>query len=236
MKKNLVIKILYVLFITLFSNNSNVMATTLADNRIMGKNTKPHIIFQCHDINDPKAYLLGFTPVSHNNEPYYVVSYFRMQNGNYLPDAGESLMFVLDEFHGGKNVWFNIVKHENYIGLYYNYLGEGLNLHRSLQEWLTQGFIMIRPIKNNQIPESAKLSLNEKKVNEIISNLKTLDAKIKKLKEAYNDDPVNHLNNIFIENANLYNYFTKIYEIGQLGIKDLVVGDHFTNKELCKKN
>ena len=58
MKKNLVIKILYVLFIALFSNNSNLMATTLADNRIMGKNTKPHVIFKCHDINDPKAYLL----------------------------------------------------------------------------------------------------------------------------------------------------------------------------------
>ena len=51
----------------------------------------------------------------------------------------------------------------------------------------------------------------EKKVNEIISNLKTLDGKIKKLKKAYNDDPVNHLNDIFIENAKLYNYFTKIY-------------------------
>ena len=95
---------------------------------------------------------------------------------------------------------------------------------------------MIRPIKNNQIPESAKQSLDEKKVDEIISNLKTSDAKIKKLKESYNDDPVNHLNNIFIENAKLYNYFTKIYEIYDLGIKDLVVGNHYTNKELCKKN
>ena len=120
-------RFLTILIISLLSKTTSVMATTLADNRIMGKNTKPHIIFQCHDINDPKAYLLGFTPVLHNNEPYYVVSYFRMQNGNYLPDAGESLMFVLDEFHGGKNVWFNIVKHENYIGLYYNYLGEGLS-------------------------------------------------------------------------------------------------------------
>ena len=41
---------------------------------------------------------------------------------------------------------------------------------------------------------------------------------------------------IFIENAKLYNYFTKIYEIYELGIKDLVVGNHYTNKELCKKN
>ncbi len=229
-------KILAILIISLLGKSTSAMATTLADERIMGKNTKPHIIFQCHDINSPKPYLLGFTPVSHNNEPYYVVSYFRMQDGDYLPDAGESLMFVLDNFHGGKNVWYNVVKHENYIGLYYNYLGEGLNLHRNPQEWLTQGYLMIRPIKNNQIPESLKQSLDEKKVNEIISNLKTLDAKIKKLKGAYNDEPVNHLTNILIENLKLWKNFNKIYEISQLGIKDLVVGDHFTNKELCKKN
>ena len=228
-------KILFTYFIFLLCVTSNAKASNLADKRIMGKNTNPHVVFQCHDINDPKPYLLGFTPVSYNSEPYYVVSYFRMQNGEYLPDAGESLMFVLDEFHGGKNVWFNVVKHENYIGLYYNYLGEGLNLHRSLQEWLTQGFIMIRPIKNNQIPESAKQSLDEKKVNDIISNLKILDAEIKKLKQSYDDDPVNHLANIFIGNAELYLNFNKIYEIYDIGVKDLVVGNHFTNKELCKK-
>ena len=66
--------------------------------------------------------------------------------------------------------------------------------------------------------------------------MKTLDAKIKKLKGAYNDEPVNHLTNILIENLKLWKNFNKIYEISQLGIKDLVVGDHFTNKELCKKN
>ena len=229
-------RFLIICIISMLSKTTSAMATTLADKRIMGKNTKPHIIFKCHDINDPKAYLLGFTPVSHNSEPYYVVSYFRMQNGDYLPDAGESLMFVLDEFFGGKNVWFNVVKYEDYIGLQYNFLGAGLNLHRSPQEWFTQGFNMIRPIKNNQIPESAKQSLNEKKVNKIISSLKTSDAKIKKLKEAYNDDPVNHLNNIVFENLKLYNYFAKINEISKLGIKDLVVGNHYTNKELCKKN
>ena len=229
-------RFLAILIICVLGKSTSAMATTLADERIMGKNTKPHIIFQCHDINSPKPYLLGFTPVSHNNEPYYVVSYFRMQDGDYLPDAGESLMFVSDNFHGGKNVWYNVVKHENYMGLYYNYLGKGLNLHRKPQEWLTQGYLMIRPIKNNQIPESLKQSLDEKKVNEIISNLKTLDAKIKKLKGAYNDEPVNHLTNILIENLKLWKNFNKIYEISQLGIKDLVVGDHFTNKELCKKN
>ena len=40
----------------------------------------------------------------------------------------------------------------------------------------------------------------------------------------------------FDKSKNFNNYFTKINEIYELGIKDLVAGNHYTNKELCKKN
>ena len=70
-------KILFTYFIFLLCFTSKAEASNTADKRIMGKNTNPHVVFQCHDINDPTAYLLGFTPVSHNDEPYYVVSYFK---------------------------------------------------------------------------------------------------------------------------------------------------------------
>ena len=232
-------KILFVYFIFLLCFTSKAEASNTADKRIMGKNTNPHVVFQCHDVNDPKPYLLGFTPVFHSNdnESYYVVTYFRMQNGDYLPDAAESLMFVSDEFHGGKNVWYEIAKSEskNFIGISYRYLGEGFNLHRSNQEYQTRGNIMIRPIKNNEIPESAKQTLDKKKVDELILNLKTLDLNIKKLSKAYNDDPNNHLNNIVKESKALFSNFMKLYEIYELGVTEPLSGDHSTNKDLCKK-
>ena len=95
---------------------------------------------------------------------------------------------------------------------------------------------MIRPIKNNEIPESAKQTLDKKKVDELILNLKTLDLNIKKLSKAYNDDPNNHLNNIVKESKALFSNFMKLYEIYELGVTEPLSGDHSTNKDLCKVN
>ena len=90
---------IYLFFFLCFTSKAE--ASNTADKRIMGKNTNPHVVFQCHDVNDPKPYLLGFTPVFHSNdnESYYVVTFLECKMV-IIYQMQLKAMFCFNEFHG----------------------------------------------------------------------------------------------------------------------------------------
>ena len=212
-------------------------AFDLADKRILGKDVKPHIIFRCHDVNDTNIQkTIGLTPVHYQDVIYYVVSYSKDGGDSFF--AGESLLFPTDKNHDGMNVWFNVFKHNNYTGVWYNYLGSSHRLHDLSQEWLTQGIVAINPINDDKIPQRSKKVFDSKKINKLIDDLNTIQKNTsitKVMPRTRSIDPVHYLKIIVDLNKPLYLIFEEIVKILDERVDGFGGGEHWTNKELCKK-
>ena len=84
---------LYIFLVLMWCNIG--LTFDLADERILGKDNKPHIIFRCHDVNDTNMQkVVGLTPVTYNDNSYYVVSY--SEDGGESFFAGESTVNIMN--------------------------------------------------------------------------------------------------------------------------------------------